>query len=317
MTSLLIFSAFFLDFFFGDPLWFPHPVRGMGWLIQRTEAFLRPLARSAGAEKAAGIFLVLLVVFSAYLISALVVYFAWSFSHPFGFLIAVLIAYTSLAARDLSDSAGKVLASLEKGDMVGARNALSMIVGRDTKVLDEQQVSRALIETVSENTSDGVIAPLFYLALGGPALAMAYKAVNTLDSMVGYKNTKYRNFGWAAARLDDVANYLPARIAALLLSLAAWCLPGASGIKAFRIVIRDGHRHASPNSGYPEAAVAGALGLCLGGPSTYAGQVCHKPYIGVERGDCDRIAVEKSVQLMYCATVFGVLISAYLAAFTR
>ncbi len=186
-----------------------------------------------------------------------------------------------------------------------------MIVGRDTAELDEQGITRAVVETVAENTSDGVIAPLFYLALGGPALALAYKAVNTLDSMVGYKNTAYKNFGWAAAKLDDLANFIPARISAVLLSLAAWCLPGASGMNAFRISLRDGRKHASPNSGYPEAAVAGALGLRLGGPSVYGGVVLDKPFIGDEHGAFDKKSIEKSIRLMYCASTFEVLAAVF------
>lgn len=313
MPAMVVLLAFFLDMVLGDPRWLPHPVRGIGWLIQRTETVFRRFTRSPGSEKRAGVLLVLLIVLTVYGFSALLLFFASSYSLMLGFIIAVLMAYTTLAARDLARSARNVLAQLEGGDIVGARQALSMIVGRDTAELDEEAITRAVVETVAENASDGVIAPLFYLALGGPALAMAYKAVNTLDSMIGYKNAAYKNFGWAAARLDDLANFVPARITAVLLSLAAWCLPGASGRKAFRISLRDGRKHASPNSGYPEAAVAGALGLRLGGPNAYGGLVLAKPSIGDERGDFDKKCIEKSIRLMYCASTFAVLAAVFAA----
>ncbi len=313
MPAMVILCAFFLDLVLGDPRWLPHPVRGIGWLILRVERVLRRFTRSPGSEKRAGVLLVVLIVFSVYGASALLLFFASSWSSMLGFIIAVLLAYTTLAARDLSGSARAVLVHLKGGDLAGARHALSMIVGRDTADLDEQGITRAVVETVAENASDGVIAPLFYLALGGPALAMAYKAVNTLDSMIGYKNVVYKNFGWAAARLDDLANFIPARITAVLLSLAAWCLPGASGWDAFRISLRDGRKHASPNSGYPEAAVAGALGLRLGGPSAYGGLVLDKPSIGDGMRDFDKKCIEKSIRLMYCASTFAVLAAVFAA----
>ena len=254
-------------------------------------------------------FIVLLV----YLFSAVLLFFASSCSPLLGFIIAVVLAYTTLAARDLARSARNVLVHLEGGDIAGARHALSMIVGRDTAGLDERGIVRAVVETVAENSSDGVLAPLFYLTLGGPALAMAFKAVNTLDSMVGYRNDAYKDFGWAAARLDDLANFIPARISAVLLCLVAWCLPGASVRDAFRISLRDGRKHASPNSGYPEAAMAGALGLRLGGPGTYEGVVLDKPYIGDALRDFDKKTIEMSIRLMYCATTFAVLLAVFAA----
>ncbi len=313
MPAMVILSAFLLDLALGDPRWLPHPVRAMGWLIQRTEAALRHFTTSPRSEKYAGALLVVLVVLPAYGLSTLLLFLASSCSPVLGVIIAVLLASTTLAAHDLARSARSVSVRLGKGDLAGARQALSMIVGRDTANLDEQAITRAAVETVAENASDGVIAPLFYLALGGPALAMAYKAVNTLDSMVGYKNAAYKNFGWAAARLDDLANFVPARITAVLLSLAAWCLSGASGSAAVRVSLRDGRKHTSPNSGYPEAAVAGALGLRLGGPSAYGGQVLAKPVIGDELRYFDKKCIEKSIRLMYCASTFGVL-AAVLAA---
>jgi adenosylcobinamide-phosphate synthase len=237
----------------------------------------------------------------------------------------------------LADAARAVLKKLDEGDIAAARKELSLIVGRDTQSLDEPEIVRAVVETVAENASDGVIAPLLYLAIGGPALALAYKAVNTLDSMIGYKNARYLHFGWAAARLDDIVNFIPARITAILICLSAvitrWFTPLVSAVIFFfrthselrtvnselfipwRIMMRDRNNHTSPNSGYPEAAMAGALGIRLGGPSTYAGQLSLKPFIG--EADCPiaKKHIEKSVQLLYSATLFSVLITAAVSYF--
>ncbi len=190
--------------------------------------------------------------------------------------------------------------ALGRGDLPGARQALAAIVGRDTADLDEGEVWRATIETVAENASDGVIAPLFYLFLGGPALALAYKAVNTLDSMVGYKNERYLLFGWASARCDDLANWLPARITGLLM-VAAAPLTGLSCRQAWRIMCRDGKNHSSPNSGIPEAAAAGALGVRLGGTNWYFGRPVEKPTIGEPLKPLSASAYHGVVRLMYVA----------------
>ena len=190
-----------------------------------------------------------------------------------------------------------------------------MIVGRDTQNLDEKGVLRAVIETVSENLSDGVIAPLFYLAIGGLPLAIAYKAINTLDSMVGYKNEKYLSFGWAAAKLDDAANFIPARVTGLLVVLASYCYyllrkPGSAlsvARASFQVMKRDGRNHTSPNSGIPEAAMAGALGVRLGGPSTYGGVLVQKPFIGDAVSEDYRTASEQAVAIVVLAAVIAVL----------
>jgi adenosylcobinamide-phosphate synthase len=344
MNGLMILSSFFFDLLFGDPHWFPHPVRGIGWLVQRGEALLRRFAKTPRAEKTAGVVLVILIISLVYFTSQFLILSAFKISPHIGFIVSALMAYTTLAARDLSDSARRVLARLDVGDIVNARKELSMIVGRDTESLDEKEITRAVVETVAENTSDGVIAPLFYMAIGGPALAMAYKAVNTLDSMIGYKHEKYVNFGWAAARLDDIANYIPARITAALMCVASDLLrwfqaflyisnfvsirdnswltsiyssfrkPNSTFMSSWRIVLRDGRNHPSPNSGYPEAAMAGALGIRLGGPSTYAGVVNLKSFIGDARNVLDKKSIEKSIWLMYCATLLAVVAAALGAA---
>jgi len=329
MDSLIIVFAYILDLIFGDPRRLPHPVRGIGWLIQRFETLLRRFAKTPGTEKMAGIVLVIAIVLPVFFLCRLLILSASSISLYLGLAVSVLMAYTTLAARALADSAQAVLSSLDKGDILRARKELSMIVGRDTENLDEKEIVRAVVETVAENASDGVVAPLFYMALGGPALAMAYKAVNTLDSMVGYKNARYINFGRAAARLDDAANFIPARITAVLICLAAGLLrrlkpaatpspqpspPGGVGDSAFqspwRVMLRDGRNHPSPNSGWPEAAMAGALGVRLGGQSTYGGRLSRKPFLGNGTPVPEKKDVEKSVRLMYCACLLAVLCAA-------
>jgi adenosylcobinamide-phosphate synthase len=221
--------------------------------------------------------------------------------HPLaGYAITLLLSWTCLAARSLHDESKLVADALAAGDLSGARRLLSRIVGRDTEQLDEPEIWRALVETVAENTSDGVIAPLLCLMIGGPVLALAYKAVNTLDSMVGYKNDNYLRFGWASARCDDLVNWLPARITGLLMVLVAPLLR-LSLTDAWRIMRRDGRNHASPNSGIPEAAAAGALGVRLGGTNRYFGKPVAKPTIGDPLQPLTRDSWLGTVRLMYGA----------------
>jgi adenosylcobinamide-phosphate synthase len=331
MNGLIIFSAYILDLLFGDPHWLPHPVRIIGQLIQRFELILRNIAKTPRTEKIAGVVLVFFIVSLVFILSHSIILFAYWLNSPLGFAISALLAYTTLAARGLADAARSVLKKLDQGDIAGARNELSMIVGRDTQTLDESEIIRAVVETVAENASDGVIAPLLYLAIGGPPLALAYKAVNTLDSMVGYKNERYLHFGWAAARLDDLANLVPARIAAVLICFSASIFrrlrSAANNVLSvfqvsaklrttnvelqspWRILYRDHGNHPSPNSGYPEAAMAGALGIRLGGPSTYAGQLSRKPYIGDPAGPIAKKHIEKSIRLLYSATSVAVAVA--------
>ncbi len=318
--GLVIAGAFLLDAAIGDPHWLPHPVRCIGQMIGTVERGLRKFQRTPRAERCAGVALVLATVLTVYGLSWLLIRISARISPFLWFLLSLIMAYTVLAARSLADGARSVLARLEAGELPAARRELSMIVGRDTESLTESEIVRAAVETVAENASDGVIAPLFYLALGGPALALAYKAVNTLDSMVGYKNERYRYFGWAAARLDDIVNYIPARITAVLICFSAGILRRPRGKEAFgpkhaftdawRIMLRDGRSHPSPNSGYPEAAVAGALGVKLGGASTYSGVISAKPFIGEGVKGLDKKSIEKSVRLMYCSTLIAVIAAA-------
>jgi adenosylcobinamide-phosphate synthase len=283
ITPPEIVLAFLLDAALGDPRWLPHPVRLMGRAVAWLEGRLRGAMRHR--LRLAGVVLVALVVGGVLAGASLLMGLLrlpqggpWAVAAS---AAVVWLASSTLALRGLIQSVGAVFKSASLGE---ARAALSHIVGRDVSSLDRDGVERAAIETLAENASDGVIAPLFYLALGGVPLALAYKAVNTLDSMVGYRNERYGELGWAAARLDDLANYVPARLTGLLLVAAAALLPGGRAGRALSTFLRDGRAHKSPNSGMPEAAMAGALGVRLGGPSTYGGLLVEKPFIGGEMG---------------------------------
>ncbi|PLX48413.1 MAG: cobalamin biosynthesis protein CobD [Desulfobulbaceae bacterium] len=268
--------ALLLDQLVGDPRWLPHPVRLIGALQVRLERYSR---RYIGSARGAGLLTVALTLLLTGLAGWLILAGA-GWIHPLGHdVAAVLLLYTCFAARDLARHASAVQGALARGDLALARQRVAMIVGRDTAALDEAGVSRAGVESVAESLVDGVTAPLFYALIGGPLGALLYKAVNTGDSMFGYKNEQYRRFGWAAARLDDLANLVPARLTALLIPLAALLL-GLHAKASLRILRRDRHCHASPNSGYPEAAVAGALGVQLGGGASYFGTMVSKPTLG-------------------------------------
>ncbi|MCI9162256.1 MAG: cobalamin biosynthesis protein CobD [Lachnospiraceae bacterium] len=273
--------GFLLDQWIGDPEGWWHPIRAIGWLTGSLEGLLRRLfpAGRAGQLLAGGV-LAVLVPIVAGSVAAGVLAAAGRIHPAVRFLVMCVMDGQILAAKSLKTESMKVYDALQEGDEEKAKWAVSRIVGRDTEPLSEEGIIRAAVETVAENTSDGVIAPLFYLFLGGPALGFFYKAVNTMDSMVGYKNEKYRYFGRAAARLDDLANLIPARLAALFLIGAAWLLPGFDGKRAWRIWRRDRYCHKSPNSAQGEAACAGALGIELAGPAWYFGVLQEKPVIG-------------------------------------
>ena len=289
---LQLILAFFLDLLIGDPLWLPHPVRIMGKGISRAERFLRGRSTSPSGERWGGVLLVILIIVPAFLITFSVLIIIWLLPGTArtiaGMTVVIYLTATTLALRGLIDSAQAVLRPVKEGDIEKARHNLSMIVGRDTHSLSREDILKATMETIAENLSDGFIAPLFYLLIGGLPLAMMYKAINTLDSMVGYNNDTYRHFGWAAARLDDIANYLPARITGVLIVFATFPVmlfrdtvrALSATRRSFTTMLRDGKKHLSPNSGIPEAAMAGALGIRMGGPAAYGGVVVEKPYIG-------------------------------------
>jgi adenosylcobinamide-phosphate synthase len=269
-------SAVALDLLIGDPRWLPHPVRGIGWLAQRLEAPLRRLVKN---DYAGGVIVVLFIVsFTSAATWGLVR--SAALLHPVaGDILSILFIYTAIAPRDLARHSMAVYHALRTGDLPLSRQRVAMIVGRDTAILDETGITRAAVECVAESTVDGVTAPLFFALFAGPTGAMAYRAINTLDSTFGYMTPRYCRFGWASARLDDLANYLPARLTAPLIGVAAIIL-NLHPIHSWRILRRDGRKHASPNSGLPEAAMAGALGVQLGGTTIYDGEPLYKPTIG-------------------------------------
>jgi len=270
-----------LDALLGDPRWLPHPVRLIGGLALRAEMVFRRLFKN---ERLAGIVTVLVVLSVTGGVGGLLLWGAGQIHPRLGDLVGILLFYTCFAARDLLAHSRRVYQALVVDDLAEARQRVAWLVGRDTANLDQGGVVRACVESVAENSSDGVVAPLFWAVVGGPLAALLYKAVSTLDSTFGYKNEKYRHFGWASARLDDLVNYLPARLAGLGL-VAAALLCGLDWRGAWRIYRRDRHNHASPNSGHPEAAAAGALGLQLGGVSSYFGQLVAKPTLGDALGE--------------------------------
>lgn len=283
-----------LDLLLGDPLWLPHPVRWMGKAIDVLEPRFRRLNLSplfSGALMAGG--LVLAVWIGCLLLVALAA--GW---HPAAAIVVqTLMIYTCISARDLRDAALAVARALSEEGLAAGRRAVSMIVGRETDRLDETGVTRATVETVAENLVDGFVSPLFFFVLGGGPLAMAFKMINTLDSMVGYKNDRYRLFGRFAARMDDAANYLPARLSILFIALSAQLIDRTGRI-AWSTARRDGRAHASPNAGYPEAAFAGALGLWMGGPNVYHGRLVDKPVIGKGLADARPVHIHQACRLM-------------------
>lgn len=298
INPYILIAAIILDLILGDPRRLPHPVVGIGRMISFLEKILRRAFRN---ERLAGVLLLTGTVGSVLGMAYLALRGAYAIHHYIGWAVSAWIAYTCLALNSLHRESKLVADRLKAGDLEGARTYLSRIVGRDTEHLDEPEIWRALVETVAENTSDGVIAPLFYLMLGGPALGLAYKAVNTLDSMVGYKNERYLRLGWASARFDDLANCLPARITGILM-VAAAPLAGLSGRNAMRIMLRDGGNHSSPNSGIPEAAAAGALGVRLGGANRYFGVIVEKPTIGDMEKQLSFESYRGVIRLMYGST---------------
>ncbi|KXG78918.1 adenosylcobinamide-phosphate synthase CbiB [Thermotalea metallivorans] len=294
------------DLLFGDPYWLPHPVRFIGRGIQGTENFLRKFCKGARAERIGGMVLTLLVVAAAYGTAYLLIYGGRRIHPHLASGIEAFLIFQILAAKSLDKESRKVYTQLRQGNLLGARKYLSYIVGRETRDLDEKEVARGAIETVAENISDGIIAPLFYIFIGGAPLGMAYKAVNTLDSMVGYQNDRYRYFGWASARLDDLANYIPARLTAILIVMASAFL-GYNWRNAMKITKRDCRNHKSPNSGYPESAVAGALEIQIGGTNTYFGQKVFKPAIGDPIRPLEKEDILRTIRIMYAASFLGLI----------
>lgn len=299
----IILLAFILDLIFGDPQWLPHPVRLIGKVINYLEQVLR---KTRLPLKVSGLFLTGIVVSMTFGVSYLVISSAYMQSRYIGFMVSVLLLYTTFSARSLFKESMKVYKDLREDHVKAARESLSRIVGRDTDSLDKGGIIRGAVETVAENTVDGVIAPLLYAFLGGPVLALTYKAVNTLDSMVGYKDERYIDLGWASARLDDLANYLPARLSGLLIPIAAF-LCGKDWKNAFAVAARDHRNHPSPNSGIPEAAMAGALRVRLGGLNYYQGIPFPKPLIGQAEFDLSGEHIKEANKIMIVSSILMVI----------
>lgn len=297
-------AAFVLDLVMGDPPRLPHPVRGMGWIISTAEISLRRWARTPGTERIAGVVLLVGVTAIAYGITSILIGFAGEIHTLLGSAATVYLAYTTLCVRSLRDAACKVFNALVAGDLPSARERLVSLVGRKTNSLDESGVVRATVESVAENASDGVVAPLFYMAIGGVPLAMAYKAVNTLDSMVGYRTFRYQHMGWASARMDDLANFIPARLTGVLISAIGVLYK--AGRRSLRVMARDRRKHESPNSGVPEAAMAGVMGIQLGGPIDHPDKPGARPFIGEAVHEPEPSHILQAVSILYGVSILTI-----------
>lgn len=308
---IAFFLGFLLDLLFGDPYWLPHPIRFIGSLIAKVEkCFLeKNKDRNKKKELRQGIYMVIIVLFSTMAVTTLILFLAYYINCYLGIAVETVMTYQILATKCLKVESMKVYHCLKDKKLPEARKAVSMIVGRDTEALNEEGVAKAAIETVAENTSDGVIAPMLYTALGGPILGFLYKAVNTMDSMIGYKNDKYLYVGRTAAKLDDVVNFLPARISAYLMTAASFvggkCF---SGKRAYYIYKRDNQNHASPNSAQTESVCAGALGIQLAGDASYFGKIVKKPYIGDRVRAVEYEDIKRINRLMYLTAWISELI---------
>lgn len=287
--------AYMLDIIFGDPRWLPHPVKGIGWMIKNMEA---PLRRAIKNERMSGVALAVVVIGVSWSLAFIIINLASSLNRYLGYAFSIIFIYSSIAVKDLAVESMEVYRPLEKKEMALARKKLSLIVGRDTDNLEPREVVRATVETISENIVDGIISPLFYAIIGGAPLAIAYKAVNTLDSMVGYKNERYKYFGWASARIDDWANFIPARLTLFFVPLAS-LLAGKDALNSWRIARRDGRKNPSPNSGMPEATFAGALGVQLGGLNFYNSAPTLKPLIGDGINALEPGHIKESIMISY------------------
>jgi len=288
-----------LDLVFGDPIKLPHPVKGIGKVIKLLEKIVRKRFFNL---KAGGVFLASIVILGTYIATSFILWLSGKIHSYIEFIAAGIIIFTALSIRSLHKEAIAVYHALIADNIELARIQLAKIVGRDTRNLDKSEIGRAAVETVAESTVDGIIAPLFYAFLGGPALAMAFKAVSTLDSMLGYKTKIYKEIGWFSAKVDDIANFIPARISACLIPVASW-LCGKDGISSLKTIIRDGHKNPSPNSGIPEAGFAGALNIQLGGINYYHGEMVLKPFLGEPKETIKPEHILQGIQLMYLTSV--------------
>lgn len=303
-----IIAGFILDLIFGDPHWLPHPICLIGNLIGFIERNLRPrLEPNKGALLLGGALMVIIVLVISFVVPMAILLAAGMVNPWLAFALETLMCYQIFATKCLRDESMKVYTALHNHDLADARVKLSWIVGRDTQNLDEEEITKGAVETVAENTADGIIAPMFYMFLGGVPLAFLYKGINTMDSMVGYKNDKFLYFGRCAAKLDDLANLLPARITGLVMIGAAFVL-GLDAKNAWKIFWRDRYNHLSPNSAMTESVTAGALNIQLGGDHFYFGKLVHKDTIGDDiRPVCPKDIV-KTNRLLYMTAVLSLVL---------
>lgn len=306
LLSLVL--GYLLDLFIGDPHWLYHPIRLVGNLISVLEKGLRAVfPKTPKAEITAGVFLVILTTGITTAAAAGILYLGFLIHPTVKFVLEVIMCYQLLATRALKDESMKVYDKLKEKDLEGSRYAVSMIVGRDTQNLDEAGVTKAAVETVAENTSDGIIAPMLFMAIGGPVLGFFYKSVNTMDSMVGYKNDRYLYFGRAAAKFDDILNYIPARISAWMMIFSCF-FAGLDAKEACRIFKRDRYNHASPNSAQTEAVMAGALHVQLAGDAWYFGKLHKKKTIGDPIRTVEYEDIRRANRLLYVTSFFTLLV---------
>lgn len=316
MLAASLFVAFIADLLLGDPRWLYHPVVLIGNMISYLEKIFRSsrfFTDSRATMRLAGIIIVFVVISTAFLLPLILLYAVFRISLPLALGLNMFWSYQVIAVKSLKEAALDVVEALEEGGLEAGRRKLAMIVGRDTQELSETEILKATVETVAENTTDGIAAPMLSIAVFGAPLGLAYKAVNTMDSMIGYKDERYIDIGRAAAIIDDVANFIPARITAFFIVAAAFLQHDCSGIKAFRIFRRDRNKHASPNSGQTEAAVAGALGIELAGDAAYFGKIYRKPTIGDAVRDIEREDVKRCCSLMYKAASIAMVFSVALS----
>lgn len=308
--ALPMLVGFVIDIFVGDPYNFPHPIRAIGTLIAKLEKFVRERFKNL---RKGGVFLALTVLIASTLVPLAVLFVCYKINIYLGLAVESVMCWQLVAARCLQKESMKVCRAVEEKDIEKARKAVSMIVGRDTDVLDETGIVKAAVETVAENTSDGVTAPIMYIAFGGAPLGFFYKAANTMDSMIGYTNEKYIDIGRFAAKLDDVLNFIPSRLTALVMILSAY-LFGADGKNAAKIWKRDRRKHASPNSAQTESVCAGALDIRLAGDAYYFGELHKKEFIGDDIRPPESEDIRRANRLMYCTSVIVLIVGAALRA---
>jgi adenosylcobinamide-phosphate synthase len=313
----VIATAYLFDWIAGDPEWFPHPVQLIGKSVEKGERILRRPGQAPAVELAFGSLLTFSLVAAVYVGTAKTIEWMYRRGRFLGFIGETFLAWTCQASRSLHDEASAVVGWLDAGHIVLARQQLARIVGRDTQHLDAHEISRAVIETVAESCSDGVIAPLFYMAIGGVPLAMAYKTINTLDSMIGHSDERYFYFGKVAARLDDVANFLPSRLTALGITATAAIIKGASSATALDTWLGDGMKHKSPNAGQPESAMSGALQVRLGGENFYKGEPVAAPSIGERFSRPSTQQTKRAIRIVATVSAVGAVTALLLRRRTR